>query len=135
MRTPLFFSSFSRFFFSADRPSSKSAGNIIAARIPILRLLSNRLETSPARVGPPLQPRSPASASIANIAVPPPRIAMEALLYVPGHIIPTEKPHTAQPIRFIAGTGTNAMHAYAAMQSTQLNIIKLSSLSFSPYLP
>ena len=42
---------------------------------------------------------APARASSANIAVPPVRIHAEALLNVPGHIMPTEKPHIAQPIR------------------------------------
>lgn len=116
-------------------PQRRSTGKIIAARIPALRLPPAALETSPARVGPPPHPRSPARASRANIAVPPPRIVADALLNVPGHIIPTENPHTAQPIRFIAGTGTNIMHIYDATQSRQLKIIKLSRRSLSPNLP
>lgn len=44
----------------------------------------------PTNVGPTEQPISPASASIANKAVPPPFMADEALLKVPGHRIPTE---------------------------------------------
>ena len=93
------------------------------------------LETSPERVGPPPHPRSPARASRANIAVPPPRIVADALLNVPGHIMPTEKPVIAHPIRFIAGTGTNAMQAYEQRQRMQLNIINLSRFSLSPNLP
>ena len=62
--------------------------------MPILRLLPQALETNPARVGPPEQPRSPARASKANMAVPPRGIMEEALLKVPGHRIPTEKPHS-----------------------------------------
>ena len=33
------------------------------------------------------------------MAVPPMGILLEAMLIVPGHIIPTEKPHMIQPIR------------------------------------
>lgn len=76
--------------------------------MPARRLFPNELEIMPTNVGPTEQPISPASASIANKAVPPPFMADEALLKVPGHRIPTEKPHTAHPIRFMAGIGTNA---------------------------
>ena len=82
---------------------------MIAARIPILRLFPTLLDTKPASVGPPEQPRSPASASNANIAVPPPLMDAEAMLNVPGHMIPTENPQTAQPTRLSIGTGTKAI--------------------------
>ena len=65
--------------------------------------LGEALDTNPASVGPPEQPTSPARASMANIAVPPLRIVADALLNVPGHIMPTEKPHTAHPISPTAG--------------------------------
>lgn len=39
-------------------------------------------------------PRSPAMASRANMAVPPMGIVPEVMLMVPGHMIPTEKPHS-----------------------------------------
>ena len=73
-------------------PARSRIGNTIAAKIPIRRLFPRLLETNPASVGPPEHPRSPASASSANIAVPPPRIDADAILNVPGHIIPTENP-------------------------------------------
>lgn len=44
-------------------------------------------------------PRSPAIASRANMAVPPLGSRPEHMLMVPGHIMPTENPHTIQPIR------------------------------------
>ena len=44
-----------------------------------------------------MQPISPASAHSANIAVPPFGNARDTALNVPGHIIPTEKPHSPQP--------------------------------------
>ena len=34
----------------------------------------------------------------------------EALLKLPGHMMPTERPHTAQPMRLITGEGTREMH-------------------------
>ena len=44
-----------------------------------------------------LPPKSPAMARRENIAVPPFGNVFEEILIVPGHIIPTEKPHTIQP--------------------------------------
>ena len=96
--------------FARNKLTNSSTGNMIAARIPMCRSFPKALDTRPASVGPPEQPTSPASASIANIAVPPPRIPADALLNVPGQRIPTEKPHTAQPKRPANGTGTNTMH-------------------------
>lgn len=78
--------------------------------MPILRLLPQALETNPARVGPPEQPRSPARASKANMAVPPRGIMEEALLKVPGQRIPTEKPHSPHPIRPRTGREVRLMH-------------------------
>ena len=71
------------------------------------RLSPNAPATNPARVEPPEQPMSPASAMSANIAVPPPGIDSEAMLSVPGQKIPTENPQTAQPNRPSAGIGAS----------------------------
>lgn len=46
-------------------------GKITAKRIPIFKLSLNALDTIPTIVGPAEQPKSPPSASNANIAVPP----------------------------------------------------------------
>lgn len=86
-------------------PVSRSTGNTIPAKMPILRLSSNALDIVPTRVGPPEHPRSPPSANSANIAVPPLGRAADALLNVPGHMIPTESPQTAQAARLIRGSG------------------------------
>ena len=56
----------------------------MAARIPSLRLSPAIPDTMPASVGPPEHPASPARASRANMAVPPPLIEAAALLKVPG---------------------------------------------------
>ena len=56
-------------------------------------------DIKPTSVGPPEQPRSPASAISANIAVPPAGSALTPVENAPGHIMPTEKPHTPQPIK------------------------------------
>ena len=87
-------------------PSSNKIGNITPARIPFFRLSPATLDTMPTSVGPPEQPTSPPSASMANIAVPPLGKDADALLKVPGHIIPTDNPHSAQQIRLICATGT-----------------------------
>lgn len=57
----------------------------------------------PTIAGPILPPRSPAIARSANIAVPPVGNAFEEMLIVPGHMIPTENPHTIHPISPITG--------------------------------
>lgn len=80
-----------------------------AARIPTLRLSWKAVDTAPASVGPAEQPRSPARAISANISVPPLLMPAAALLNVPGHIMPTDRPQMAQPIRLTAGTGISEM--------------------------
>ena len=57
----------------------------------------------PTKVGPPEQPKSPARASRANSAVPPPRMEAVAMLKVPGHMMPTDSPQSPQPINPKAG--------------------------------
>ena len=59
----------------------------------------------PTKVGPPEHPTSPPSASSANIAVPPFDNEADALLKVPGHIMPTDSPQTAHAMRLTAGIG------------------------------
>ena len=95
---------------SANKLIRRITGKTAAASIPALRFPPNPLEMYPASDGPAEQPKSPASASIANNAVPPPRIAAEALLNVPGQSIPTENPQIAHPSREIAGTGIRDIH-------------------------
>lgn len=77
----------------------------MAARIPACSVFPKALDTNPTRVGPEEHPRSPARASMANMTVPPRRIEAEALLNVPGHMIPTENPQMAQQISSMKGTG------------------------------
>ena len=43
---------------------------------------------------------------MANMAVPPVRMDAAALLKLPGHMIPTDRPQSAQPIRLNTGDGT-----------------------------
>ena len=79
--------------------SSRIIGKIVATRMPTFRLSFAIDDTKPTRLGPALHPRSPPSASSANIAVPPVGNLSDEILMVPGHIIPTEKPQTIQPIK------------------------------------
>ena len=90
----------------AKRPAINKRGKTIAANKPTRRLSSKAPEIKPTKVGPPEQPKSPASARKANIAVPPARISFAAMLKVPGHKIPTESPQSPQPIRPMIGIGT-----------------------------
>ena len=85
------------FFNIAKITTPSIIGNTIALKIPIFKLASKPCATVPTKVGPREHPKSPASASNANIAVPPVGKETDAKLNVPGHIIPTEKPQTAQP--------------------------------------
>lgn len=82
-----------------------TTGKTIATSIPALRLSAAALDTNPTSVGPPEHPRSPASASSANIAVPPFFRATEALLNVPGHMIPTDRPQIPHPTSDRNGIG------------------------------
>ena len=91
-------------------PARSRSGNTTPARIPIFRLSFNAPDTMPTTVGPPEQPTSPASARSANIAVPPRAMEAVALLKEPGHIIPTDRPHKAQPANPTTGLGTREMH-------------------------
>ena len=63
-----------------------TTGKIIATSIPALRLSATALDTNPTSVGPPEHPRSPASASSANIAVPP-IITQNTLLLLSSSIV------------------------------------------------
>lgn len=111
------------------------AGKITAKRMPIFKLSLNLLEIIPTKVGPAEQPKSPPSASRANIAVPPFVIAADALLKLPGHIIPTESPLIAHAIRLITGELIKAIHRYEITHKIPLPIINLSKLILSPYFP
>ena len=62
---------------------------------------------TPTTVGPKEQPKSPAKAKNANIAVPPLGNFSDAKENAPGHITPTEKPHIAQPTKEKAGLPEN----------------------------
>lgn len=61
----------------------------------------------PTRLGPILQPISPASARSANREVPPFLKYLTDRLKVPGHRMPTEKPHKEQPTSESNGWGEN----------------------------
>ena len=81
------------------------SGKMVATRMPIFRLSFAIDDTKPTRLGPALHPRSPPSASSANIAVPPLVSIADEIENVPGHIIPTQKPQIEQPISDSAGLG------------------------------
>ena len=65
--------------------------------MPIWRLPSNASAARPTSVGPLVQPKSPARAKSANIAVPPLGSSEDAMLNEPGQRIPTDRPHIPQP--------------------------------------
>ena len=87
-----------RLFFSKKREMSNTNGKMQAASIPFFKSLSACCVIFPTSPGPNAPPRSPAIASKANMAVPPFGSLSEHILIVPGHIMPTEKPHIIQPI-------------------------------------
>ena len=71
----------------------------MAARSPMVMFPPLVLDTIPTSVGPDEQPKSPASAKNANMAVPPPGRDAADMLKVPGQKIPTEKPKVPQAKR------------------------------------
>ena len=75
--------------------------------MPTWILPPNMSATFPTMAGPMLPPRSPAIAKSANIAVPPVGNAFEEMLIVPGHMIPTENPHTIHPASPMIGFSEN----------------------------
>ena len=94
----------------ANKQISKMIGNAIAAKMPTFKFPPAAPDTNPTTVGPEEQPRSPASAKSANIAVPPRGRRLDALLNVPGHIMPTEKPQSAQPRMLKIGSDDKAVN-------------------------
>ena len=96
---------FSSVFLQIASPAKRRTGNTILANIPIFRLSPAKSDTKPTKVGPAEHPKSPPNASKANKAVPAFGKAAAALLKVPGHIIPTEKPLTAQANKLKIGLG------------------------------
>ena len=106
-------------------------GKITAAKTPFLIFSSKRLVAKPTTVGPKEQPKSPARASIANIAVPPFGKLSEASEKEPGHITPTEKPHNAQPIKDNAGFLRKVAIVYAIIQATAQAVIYFDKSTLS----
>ena len=83
-------------------------GNKVAKSKLVFKLPPTASAIPPTIVGPTAAPRSPANAKKANIAVPPLGHFCEEILIVPGHIIPTDNPQRAQPIRPIIEIGDRA---------------------------
>lgn len=94
-------------FLYKPNPINKKTGNIIAINIPFFKSSLNTPDTTPTTVGPAEHPKSPAKANNANIAVPPLGIPFEAILNVPGHSIPTDKPVMPTPINSFSWTCFN----------------------------
>ena len=94
--------------FSKNIPASSSTGKTIAASSPGWSTPPDAPATIPTSVGPDEQPRSPANAISAYMAVPPIGNIRAAMLNVPGQKMPTEKPHNAQPTIPHTGEGANA---------------------------
>ena len=83
----------------------RTMGNTTPARMPVFKLSPAAPDTRPTNVGPTEQPKSPASARNANMAVPPRLMDADAILKVPGHKMPTDKPHSPQPMNPKMGIG------------------------------
>ena len=100
-----------------NRPINITAGNIIPVKSPVFRLIES--DTIPVSHGPAAHPKSPPSASNANIAVPPDGYPPAVRLNIPGHMRLTVNPQREQPSRDIAGTGANAVTANDRIQKTE----------------
>ena len=108
---------------------------MIDDKIPVLRLSEKREDTKPTTDGPEQQPKSPPSASRANIAVEPFGSDFAESENVPGHIIPTLKPHRAHPISDNTGMGESEIKRYEAMQRTVDAVIAFEIGNLSPNFP
>ena len=114
-----------------------SMGNITENKIPALIGLPKRVsfpETTDIREGPRVHPISPVSASIPNTAVEPFMLS-DARESVPGHIIPTEKPHKPHPSSAITGDGESEAIRYEMAHNTEHIIIHVFNGSLSAYIP
>ena len=98
--------------------ASMHTGKTIATSIPDFRSSPNASDTMPTKVGPAVHPKSPASASKANIAVPPVGMFFAATLNVPGHISAHEAPQSATPASETPALGTSVTKRYAAIPTT-----------------
>ena len=87
-----------------NTPKINKTGKIVATNRPIFKFPFAKLEHIPTIDGPIEPPKSPPNAKNANIAVPPAGHFCAEILSVPGHMIPTERPHNAHPINPIIGT-------------------------------
>ena len=76
-----------------------TVGNKVAKSKPVLRLPPTASAIPPTIAGLTVAPKSPANARKANIAVPPFGHFCEEMQIVPGHIIPTDNPQSAQLTR------------------------------------
>lgn len=94
---------------------ASKAGKTTAERIPnfIFPLYD---ETSPTRVGPDVQPISPARARKANSVVPPRGSVLDAVENVPGQAIPMAKPHKPHAMRLKTAFGTSVIKRYETVQ-------------------
>ena len=97
-----------------------SAGTASPNAIPVRILPPKASESAPTAEGPAVQPRSPARASSANIAVPPFGMRSDANENVPGHMMPTNSPTAPQPSSPIHGcdAGAKAQRQYPPTQPT-----------------
>ena len=109
-------------------------GKIDAARIPLWMSLSLPVQ-NPTRDGPNVPPKSPAKASSAKSAVPPPGIRADVILIEPGHIMPTAKPLIIQPAKLISGSDDNDAVKYATTHRIPETIIYDDKSRSCPFLP
>ena len=91
-------------FLYRNKPIHKRIGKHTANKMPDFKFPPKNPEIVPTSVGPLAQPRSPAKANSANIAVLPGSV-LAARLNVPGQNRPTDNPHRPHPISESAGIG------------------------------
>lgn len=90
-------------------------GKMIANSSPFFKSPPTASVSQPIKVGPDVQPISPATARNANIAVEILGIALVLRLIVPGHIADTDNPHSAQPTSEIIAFGDRQASRYEMM--------------------
>ena len=97
-------------------------GKIILKSKPFFKSPLSAFVIKPIRVGPPVQPISPANAKNPNITVDVLFVICVVRLMVPGHIAATENPHNAHPTSERTGDFESPAKRYEKMQRAEVAI-------------
>ena len=113
-------------------PSTASKGNTRLNAKPIFIFALKASDINPTTDGPKKQPTSPEKARIPKVDDLQSNKVDEAREYTPGHKMPTNSPHTPQPIKLKIGAGEKTMIRKDATQphaERKRNFLSVSGLT------